>query len=318
MTRQTGVSAKRSTGKPIENLSKNQRSLDASDMVDGTDDEDDADTVKLIEDEEEEDGAPVHKKKKQLPVVDDITAAEFKGPSEIVPSGEWKPKKKVMKIERAPSTVAADTSGSKVAWKKKKLHVVRPDFDVLYAEVLIKLNNANYLIYGADSEDNPIIRIQDCSYRRTDCRGDVKYVPRCVKLTSRQWMELLDIGDDIVEALKEDEDKRAHIGGNTFVTVKSDRAVIDIRDYFLPPDDNRDLEVSPYDFFDDLVPTKRGVQISVSGWQMLIGKAAEILKEFAGTTIDYSLGTCEHAGQSEYMACLHCNPNGYHLWNTRR
>ena len=205
-------------------------------------------------------------------------------------------------------------------WKKmKKLHVVRPDFDVIYADVLVKLNNSNYLLYGSDSEDNPVIRIQDCGYKRADCGGGegAKYVPRCVKLTTRQWLELLDIGEQIVQSLSEDEDKRAHIGHNTFITVKSDRGVVDIRDYFLPADDRRDEEVAPCQFFDDLVPTKRGVQLSASGWQMLIGRAASVLRDFAGTTIDYSLGTCEHNGQTEYMACIHCNPNGWHLWRAR-
>ena len=321
MTRQADATAKEiddSTKPPKPSAVRRLDMGEESDAVllEPTESQDDANIIKMVEMMEEDAEAAV--KALVTPKQADHPAGVGLKRQAVATKQPREPWKNALKIDKKAikDTPAPDSSNP---WKRmKKLHVVRPDFDVIYADVLVKLNNSNYLLYGCDSEDRPIIRIQDCGYKRADCAGEgAKYVPRCVKLTPRQWMELLDIGEEIIQALKEDEDKRAHIGRNTFVTVKSDRAVIDIRDYFLPPDDNRDEEIAPCQFFDDLVPTKRGVQLSVSGWQMLIGKAASVLKDFAATTIDYTLGTCEHNGQSEYMACNHCNPNGWHLWRMR-
>ena len=208
-----------------------------------------------------------------------------------------------------PLKVCANTQA-----KVSRLHVVKPDFDVLYADVLVKLNGSNYLIYGVDSVGDVVIRIQDCSYKRDNASGE-KFVPRCVKFTVQQWADLLSVGSEVTQAAGYDENTRVHIGGNTFVTIKTESGVIDIREYFLPQDSARCLDIRPEQFYDMVIPTKRGVRLTVHGWDTLVTLAANIIANFAGDKL-HSKEAClsQHVTDVGILACGHCNPNGFTRW----
>jgi hypothetical protein len=197
--------------------------------------------------------------------------------------------------------------------KAAKMHVVKPEFDFLFADILYNLNDARYLIYGVDGEARPVIRVQDCAFRKLP--GDEKFVPRSVKLTPQQWIDLLHVSEDVKEGLEEDTNSRVHIGGNTFITVKPHMGIVDIREFFLPPDDTRAADTEPNLLFDQLIPTKRGVMLNEQGWTRLVGKGSDIVKEFAAEKIpdnDWCFST--HESELQHLACDHCNPNGYKYW----
>ena len=198
--------------------------------------------------------------------------------------------------------------------KKSRMHIIKPDFDeAAYADILLKLNDARYLICGKDGSDNVIIKIQDCAFRKQP--GDDKFVPRSVKLTPQQWIDLLNLDADVKEALEGDTHTRAHVGRNTFVTIKPEYSVVDIREFFLPADPNRQTDIEPSQFSNIVIPTKRGVMLSPSGWARLITKGAEIVKEYGEEKMPQNSGCCDtHDGQTDYLACDHCNPNGYKNW----
>ena len=197
--------------------------------------------------------------------------------------------------------------------KAAKMHVVKPDFDFIYADILYNLNDARYMIYGVDGEGHPVIRLQDCAFRKMP--GDDKFVPRAVKLTPQQWIDLIHVSDDVKEALEGDTNSRVHIGGNTFITVKPHLGIVDIRYFWLPPDDSRPPDAEPNTVFDQFVPTKRGVMLNEHGWRRLVGKGSDIVKEFAGDKIpdnDWCFDT--HASELQHLSCSHCHPNGYKYW----
>jgi hypothetical protein len=210
--------------------------------------------------------------------------------------------------------------------KVSRRHVVKPDFDVIYAEFLLKLSRAHYLIYGVDDDGACVIRIQDCSYtRQTSQQGSTNdggannhFVPRCVKFTQQQWVDLLASVDDVTDALQSvDEyegDDRIHIGGNTFITVKAERGIVDIREFYLPKGTARPAaNNTPESYYDLIFPTKRGVQLSVEGWSRLISKGSDMVNDFALGKISVNQPCfMSHTGSIEDLCkCSHCNPNGY-------
>ena len=86
-----------------------------------------------------------------------------------------------------------------------------------------------------------MIRIQDCAYTRRSVPDSVNFVPRCVKFTPQQWSDLLAAAVEITDALEGfdevGDNLRLHIGRNTFITVKPQQGVVDIREFFLPKDE---------------------------------------------------------------------------------
>jgi hypothetical protein len=165
----------------------------------------------------------------------------------------------------------------------------------------------------------PIIRVQDCAYHINSASfknsHHDNFVPRSVKFTPQQWDDMMASVEDISKAYGAEESSRIHVGGNTFITLKPERGVIDIREYFLPDKEGRCVDVSPEEFFDDLVPTRRGVILTFNGWKVLVNKADELLRQFAGEKIQW-MGDCSttHNEEDSLMKCGHCNPNGYKFW----
>jgi hypothetical protein len=224
-------------------------------------------------------------------------------------------------VENKAQKRSGETTGFPIPpSKKRKLHVVKPTFDVLYADFLLKLEGPTYFLYGVNSEGVPIIRVQDCAYHINSASfknsHHDNFVPRSVKFTPQQWDDMIASVEDISKGYRSEESSRIHIGGNTFITVKPERGVIDIREYFLPEKDGRSTDVPPEEFFDELVPTRRGVILSFNAWKVLVEKADQLLKDFAGERIQWN-GDCiaSHIGEVSLMKCGHCNPNGYKFWN---
>ena len=228
-------------------------------------------------------------------------------------------------IMKQDSKRAATGSGTTYQNKKKpRIHMVKPDFDVAYADMLVKLCDTKYLVYGFDGDKNPVIRVQDCAYKRKPAgmaeavADEKKFVPRLVSLTIQQWGDLLSVKTDIIQAFKNDDDDQnvsVHIGRNTYVTVNRDRGVIDLREFFLPQDPKHCLESHPDDFVNMVIPTRRGVQLSIEGWIHLITTGATLVEQFFGGKIeDIESCTAGHERDDDIFICAHCNPNGYHRW----
>jgi hypothetical protein len=221
-------------------------------------------------------------------------------------------------LNRKRDTSQAQPSAPK-RQKFSKLHVVKPCFNVIYADVLVKLSGAVYLLFGLDGDEQLVLRVQDCVYNKQASGNDANFVPRTVKLSSEQWAELKDAANDIEEAFENGTicDMRIHIGKNTFITAKPDNNIVDIREFFIPAGTVKPEFGYPDQYYDMVIPTRRGVQLSVEGWKRLLSTGVEIIEKVAPPELA-TTSPCDHRSEDEgtprdIRRCYHCNPNGCYI-----
>jgi len=197
--------------------------------------------------------------------------------------------------------------------KKPKLALVRPKFDVKYADHLVHIGNARYLLYG-ETEEKPVVRVQECDYRVS--HGGEKKEAKMIRFTLQQWMDLTAAIPAVNEAIEEFDDIKIHIGNNTFIRVQPQRFRVDIRDYFIPPTDKCNRGLGPGEFEPYLIPTRRGISLTYSEWAKLSGKGVHLLREGSDAIKGATTGSCLawHEENIEVLKCAHCNPNGYNMW----
>ena len=204
--------------------------------------------------------------------------------------------------------------------KYSKPNVVKPLFDVIYADFLYKLDGSIYLIYGVDDDGFPIIRLQDCSYNsssETFKNSDQHFfVPRTVRFCRQQWVNLLAAGEVIKRAFEQDETTRLHIGGNIFVTANPERQSFDIREFYLPKEHQNKLDLQPDEFYDKLYPTRRGVKLDYLGFDKVLNKGDDLIRQLDASTSGWPKIECclTHDGEMDLMHCSICNPNGHSFW----
>jgi hypothetical protein len=187
-----------------------------------------------------------------------------------------------------------------VKHKFTKLHVVKPCFIVIYADVLVKLSDAVYLLFGLDGDEELVLRVQDCVYNNQASGNDANFVPRTAKLSCEQWAELKDAEHDIAEAFENGcmTDMRVHIGENTFITAKPNNNIVDIREFFIPTDKVKPEFGYPDQYYDRVIPTRRGVQLTLQGWQRLLSTAVQIIEKVAPTRLALT-SPCDHTHEDE-------------------
>jgi hypothetical protein len=131
---------------------------------------------------------------------------------------------------------------------------------------------------------------------------------------------LKDAEHDIAEAFENGcmTDMRVHIGENTFITAKPNNNIVDIREFFIPNDKAKPEFGYPDQYYDLVIPTRRGVQLTLQGWQRLLSTAVQIIEKVAPTRLALT-SPCDHTHEDEgtprdIRRCYHCNPNGWCIW----
>jgi hypothetical protein len=197
--------------------------------------------------------------------------------------------------------------------KKVKPSVIRPNFNVKYADHLVHIGNARYLLCG-ETEDDFVLRIQECQYQKPV--GGVKQFTKRVKFTIQQWMDLMDEVDSINTAILEFDHIQLHLGGNLYLRVQPIRRRVDMREYFLPEGRLTNLAITPDKFEPFVIPTRQGISLTYSEWECLIERAVPLIESGSTTLKDARRGGCltYHNGQTGWLKCPHCNPNGFTVW----
>jgi hypothetical protein len=192
-------------------------------------------------------------------------------------------------------------------------NMIRPNFDVRYGDHLVHIGNARYLLCG-EVDGTFILRIQECQYQKP--QGGEKQPAKMIRFTIQQWMDLMDEVDAIGSAMEEFDKVQLHIGGNTYVRVQPQRHRIDIREFFLPDGRVRDLDMTPDQFDDYVLPTRRGISLTYDEWTTLIERAVPLIEAGSERLKAARRGSCltYHHGQLSWLKCTHCNPNGYLAW----
>lgn len=117
-----------------------------------------------------------------------------------------------------------------------------------------------------DLENEPRLDLREWEMRD-------KLVPtkKGISLRLHQIKVLSDRMEFIEEALRQNEEKKFHLGTNVFVSLRKDNPCVDIRQYWKPPKHN------------DVVPTKRGLCLRPVEYNHLKTSWEDILKNLPVT-----------------------------------
>ena len=263
-------------------------------------------------------GRMLHKLSQQLATEIDVTGQALEesrqlSPLELAGRKLAESQSNVLKRKLTDSTDSPTLALGEPPLKRSRPSLVRPKFDVRYADHLVHLGNARYVLCGT-IEDKIIIRIQECDHRSYH-GGDFKQ-PKMVKLDVQQWLDMMSEDEVINAAIDEFDEVKIPIGGNTFVRVQPHRQRVDIREYFLPEVSANNLQIAPDQFENLLLPTKRGISLTYEEWDNLADRAAPLIVAGCEVLRSAKQGACisHHNGQMSWFKCSHCNPNGYKAW----
>lgn len=117
-----------------------------------------------------------------------------------------------------------------------------------------------------------------------------------ISLPLMRWKLLVESFDELDKALQDKTKYSSHIGGNVFVSARSDSVCIDIRQFWIPPNKT------------DLVPCRKGICLRPDEYSKL-KDTATVMNEFQPL-----LNTCipciyEHQNQIAMFECAECTPN---------
>ena len=123
-------------------------------------------------------------------------------------------------------------------------------------------------------------------------------------LTLIRWKTFENIIPNIRNSLNlNEEEYKAHIGGNWYVTVTPNFSNVDIRQFWLPPGEN------------DVVATRKGISISKKEFNKLAGLVEEVKRAAPELErVQQCLEREDHQNQLGALRCPECNPTDYHNW----
>ena len=125
-----------------------------------------------------------------------------------------------------------------------------------------------------------------------------------ISLNLVQYKNLLaGLDISINPALTENKDDLFHLGANVFVKAKEDNPCMDIRQYWIPPNQQ------------ESVPTKKGLCLRSMEYKALTDQMSEIekhLPELQNVIPCYMQD--DHSNQEGMMRCKMCNPDVYQNW----
>lgn len=167
---------------------------------------------------------------------------------------------------------------------------------------MFHLGNERYVVVNEFNGKMLIhIRQYDMDAKRT-----VRYpTKRGITLNVEKFKKLEELCvRDINECIKEVQEGkhvnyRYHLGGNVFVTVQSEWPSVNIRKWFLPPGESKEL------------PTKKGIALTFEQWSFIKGAinlVKGLLKEQWDSTVFCEFSE-DHQNQLGFLRCS--NPNEY-------
>lgn len=113
-----------------------------------------------------------------------------------------------------------------------------------------------------------------------------------------QWKQIDELYySEIIECIDKKEDYKQHLEANVYVTIQKGFQCVNIRKWFLPPDEAT------------IVPTRKGIALTFQQWNNLKGAidlVGQILKDQLA-----EIEFCDHQNQMGFFTCMKCNPNDF-------
>lgn len=133
--------------------------------------------------------------------------------------------------------------------------------------------------------------------REREMRDKLVPTKKGISLRLHQIKVLSDRMEFIEEALRQNEEKKFHLGFNVFVSLRKDNPCVDIRQYWKPPNHN------------DVVPTRRGLCLRPVEYNHLKTSWEDILKNLPEMeTFVLCYDRNDHLNQMGMLQCPACNP----------
>lgn len=124
-----------------------------------------------------------------------------------------------------------------------------------------------------------------------------------ISLSLQRWKLLVDSLEFLDRSLDEQKDYKSHLGGNVYASIQANNNCINIRQFWLPPNQT------------EIVPTKKGICLRSSEYAKLKA-AASMIGDFvpelnAVVPCPYS---SDHMNQLGFLRCPECNPDNFTEW----
>ncbi|KAJ8305228.1 hypothetical protein KUTeg_017220 [Tegillarca granosa] len=119
-----------------------------------------------------------------------------------------------------------------------------------------------------------------------------------IALDLYQWKQIDEMYcSEIAECIDKKEDYKQHLGANVYVTMQKGFQCVNIRKWFLPPDET------------NIVPTRKGIALTFQQWNNLKG-AVDLVGQILKDQLD-EIEFCDHQNQMGFFTCMKCNPNNF-------
>ena len=183
---------------------------------------------------------------------------------------------------------------------------------------LFHLGGCKYLIISQATGLSSSNRLRICELTTDPSRKTV-----LVRLSLQQWVDLCSwfgLIKDIIEKEKESEgsgiqeehgQKRIHVGANVYLSLKRGLPGVDIRWFWMPPSPTVDYKQDPSSF--DIQPSRYGIWLNYKEWSKLEG-LRDLVRQCIPALEGMSDCVTQHLNQEGLLLCVHCNPNGHHVW----
>lgn len=119
-----------------------------------------------------------------------------------------------------------------------------------------------------------------------------------IALDLEKWKQIDELYyKDVTECIEKKEDYKQHLGENVYVSVQKGYQCVNIRKWFLPPDET------------SIVPTRKGIALTFQQWNNFKG-AIDLVGKILKDQLD-EIEFCDHQNQMGFFTCTKCNPNDF-------
>lgn len=140
--------------------------------------------------------------------------------------------------------------------------------------------------------------------REFEMKGD-KLVPmkKGISIPLNRWKMLVENLEAVDQALAERKAHSSHLGGNVYMNTQVGEVCVNIRQYWLPPNQT------------DTVPTRKGLTLRPSEYAKL-KDVASVIGDFVPelNSVIPCIYSSDHQNQLGFLRCSECNPNNFTEW----
>lgn len=161
--------------------------------------------------------------------------------------------------------------------------------------------------YLVISEVQGVTKVHIRVYKQRHEDGKLYPTRKGIALDLEKWRKLSELCSEEIDAAIESYEAemplsfKKHLGENFFVTVETGFSLINIRKWWLPPNEK------------DIVPTRRGAALTFDEWEALKAQIPQVEEKIGDQlrNVEYCEDSESHKNQMGFFQCARCNPNEY-------